>query len=360
MIEYENLARLNQPFLDELKARFDVVLNRGLFILGEEVDAFEKEFAAYCGTSFCCGVGNGSEAISLALRSFSFKEGSEVIVPANTYIASILPIVHCGLVPVLVEPDKSTCNLDPDQVERAITSRTAGILAVHLYGKSCSMNDLITLKKKYSLALVEDCAQAHGAKYKGKRVGSFGEAGAFSFYPTKNLGALGDAGSVITNDPAIEKRVRLLRNYGSGKKNYNELIGVNSRLDELQAAFLRVKLKHLDQHNEKRQHFASMYHDGLGSQFQKPPIDPDFVDVYYIYNVRHPDRDRLRSYLNDEGIETMIHYPVPPHRQQAFRGQFKLAFPITEEIHSTTLSLPISPIHTEEEVRQVIDVMNSF
>ncbi len=361
MIEYENLSKLNKPFIEGYRKQFELVLNSGWYILGDQVKNFEQEFAAYCGSTNCVGVANGLDALTLALRSFDFKEGSEVIVPSNTYIATILSILNCKLSPVLVEPDIRTYNIDPARVEEAITGNTVAIMVVHLYGKCCAMDRIVGVAAKHNLRLIEDCAQAHGASLKGKKAGTYGEFGAFSFYPTKNLGALGDGGCLVTNDEKLRLRVAFLRNYGSDRKYYNEVIGVNSRLDELQAAFLRVKLKSLDEINKHKRALAGIYTTGLKSDFIRPIVDPDYFDVYHIYNVRHPRRDALKEYLEKQGVMTEIHYPVPPHRQQALRELFpKASFPISEEIHATTLSLPISFAHTTSDIEHVVKAVNGF
>lgn len=361
MIEYEDLHRLNDSFAQDYQRKFKEVLYSGWFILGKQVSEFENQFAQYCGSKFCVSVANGLDALTLALRSFSFQDGAEVIVPSNTYIATILSILNSKLKPVLVEPDPSTYNIDPTRIEEVITKKTVAIMVVHLYGKCCSMDEIHRIAKKFNLKIIEDCAQAHGAKFKGKRAGTFGDFGAFSFYPTKNLGALGDGGCLTTDDEDLRKRVNLLRNYGSEKKYYNEVIGVNSRLDELQAAFLSIKLKSLDGINEHKRKLAGIYSNELKQDFIKPAVNSDYYDVYHIYNVRHPKRDGLREYLLKHEIRTEIHYPVPPHKQKAMIGIFDQAcYPISEEIHATTLSLPVSVIHSEDDIRKVIDVMNKF
>jgi dTDP-4-amino-4,6-dideoxygalactose transaminase len=284
-----------------------------------------------------------------------------VIVPSNTYIATILSIVHCGLKPVLVEPDIKTYNIDPKKIEDKITSKTKAVMVVHLYGKSCEMDPIVETCRKHNLRLIEDCAQSHGAQYKGKNTGTFGNFGAFSFYPTKNLGALGDAGGVTTNDGELANKITKLRNYGFGKKYYNDFIGYNSRLDEVQASFLIVKLKKLKMINSHKRELASLYHENLKEDFIKPVVDPDFKDVYHIYNVRHAERDKLREYLLKNEIKTEIHYPLPPHKQKAMEGIIKEKyFPISEKIHETTLSLPCSFGHSREQIMKVIEVMNKF
>lgn len=361
MIEYENLYRLNLPFISELRAAFDESLRGGNYILGRSVEEFERKFADYCGVKFCVGVGNGMDGLTLSLRCFEFKEGSEVIVPANTYIASILSIINCGLKPILVEPNKETCNIDPNLIEHAITPRTAAIMVVHLYGKCCAMDDIGAVAKKHQLRVIEDCAHAHGAAFREKRAGSFGDFGVYSFYPTKNLGALGDAGALLTDNQEWAERVRSMRNYGSLVKDKHDIIGFNSRLDEIQAGFLMIKLKALDAMNQQRRLLAKQYNSRLHEQYVRPLTEDGYFDVYHIYNVRHPKRDALRQYLADRGVDTRIHYPTAPHQQKALKDLFgSMSFPITEEIHATTLSLPISPIHTEHDVSKIIEVMNDF
>lgn len=360
MIEYENLQKANAVFFEEYLKSFQNNLNDGWFILGKNVENFENEFAAYIGNKYCIGVASGLDALILSLKAFNFAEGSEVIVPSNTYIATILSILHCRLKPVLVEPELETYNIDPDKIEKAITSNTKAVMIVHLYGRCCDMDPMVSLCKKYNLKLIEDCAQSHGSKYKNKMSGTFGDVNAFSFYPTKNLGALGDGGSVNTDDPEIAKTVRRLRNYGSDKKYYNELVGYNSRLDEIQAGFLSIKLKKLDVINSHKRKLAQIYRKELKDDFIKPPVHPDFFDVYHIFNIRHPKRDSLRDYLLKNEIKTEIHYPVPPHKQKAMERIISANYPISEEIHKTTLSLPISFFHTEEDIYRVVEVMNRF
>ncbi|NUN08258.1 MAG: DegT/DnrJ/EryC1/StrS family aminotransferase [Ignavibacteriaceae bacterium] len=360
MIEYENLGELNRPFFDEYKRSFAATMNSGWYILGNNVKEFEKAFAAYHGVKHCIGLASGLDALILGLKAFNFKPGDEVIVPSNTYIATILAIIHCGLKPVLVEPDITTYNIDPALLEAAVTPRTVAIMPVHLYGKSCDMEGLMAVKKKYGLKMVEDCAQSHGATYRGKLTGTFGEFGAFSFYPTKNLGALGDAGAIITNDDELALTIRRLRNYGSDVKYYNELVGYNSRLDEVQAGFLSVKLRSLNNINEHKRKLARLYDAGISDRFIKPAIHPDYFDVYHIYNIRHPKRDELRQYLLEHNIKTEIHYPVAPHNQKAMQGILSGTHPLSEEIHKTTLSLPISFYHTEDDIKRVVECLNSF
>lgn len=360
MIAYEDLYLLNQPFMQQYRDSFSDSLEKGWFILGNKVSAFETEFAAYCGGGYCAGLASGLDALVLALRYFEFPEGSEVIVPSNTYIATILAIYHNGLVPVLVEPDLATYNIDPVQIAAHITPKTKAIMVVHLYGKACDMDAVNAIAGQHGLKVIEDCAQSHGALYKQKQTGTFGDFGAFSFYPTKNLGALGDGGALLSAAPDRIEKIKALRNYGCHEKYYNNYIGLNSRLDEIQAGFLSVKLPFLDEINAHKRQLAAMYHAGLKSDFILPVVHPDYQDVYHIYAVRHPERDRLRAYLLENGIKTEIHYPVPPHRQEALKDKLGGAYPISELIHRTTLSLPISYCHSEAQVEKVISVMNAF
>jgi dTDP-4-amino-4,6-dideoxygalactose transaminase len=361
MIEYEDLRKVNEPFFAAFAKSFDEVLRSGWFILGNHVKNFERDFTNYCGTTFSCGVANGLDALLLALKACNFEKGDEVIVPSNTYIATILSILHAGLKPVLVEPDILTYNLDPAKIEEKITPGTRAILVVHLYGKLCEMDKILLLAGKRNLRVIEDCAQAHGASFKNKKAGSFGDLGAFSFYPTKNLGALGDAGSVNTSDETLYRSIQSLRNYGSQVKYHNEKIGYNSRLDEIQAAFLSVKLPYLDAMNQHKRNLATLYLQGLKNDFIKPVIKEDYLDVYHIFNIRHESRDRLRDFLLKNEIKTEIHYPIAPNKQPAMVGILdKELTPIAEEIHRTTLSLPISSFHTVSDIERVIEVMNRF
>lgn len=360
MIEYENLRNLNQPFFEKYKKSFESTLDSGWYILGNNVTNFEQEFGNYIGSKYCIGLASGLDALSLALRCFEFPTGSEVIVPSNTYIATILSIVQNGLKPILVEPDINTYNIDPNRIQEKITPSTCAIMLVHLYGKCCQMDSIMDVAKKNNLRLIEDCAQSHGSKFKGKISGSFGDFGAHSFYPTKNLGALGDAGAVTTDDKLLAEKIKALRNYGSKVKYVNDYIGFNSRLDEIQAGFLSVKLKTLNEINEHKRKLANLYFENLNSNFIKPVVDKDYHDVYHIFNIRHPKRDQLKEYLLKQGVKTEIHYPIPPHKQKAMLGIIDGEYPISEEIHSTTLSLPISYFHTEEDIYQVIESLNSF
>ena len=326
-----------------------------------KVKEFENQFADYCNTKYCIGVANGLDALSLSLRAFNFEKGSEVLVPSNTYIATILSIVENGLQPVLVEPNIETYNIDPTLLEQAITPNTRAIMVVHLYGKVCEMDSILAIAKKYNLKVIEDCAQSHGAKYKNQLSGSFGDFAAHSFYPTKNLGALGDAGAITTNSLELADKIKVLRNYGSEVRYYNEVVGVNSRLDELQAALLLVKLKYMEQITTHKRELANIYLKELKSDFIKPQVNSDYFDVYHIFNIRHPKRDALREYLLKNEIKTEIHYPVAPNKQKAMKGIIDNQLtPIAEEIHQTTLSLPISFFHSKETIYKIVETMNSF
>jgi dTDP-4-amino-4,6-dideoxygalactose transaminase len=361
MIEYENLKKVNEPFFDDLKQAFSETLESGWYVLGKNVERFEREFADYCGATHCIGVASGLDALCLSLRAFEFPAGSEVIVPSNTYIATILAIIQSGLKPVLAEPDPATYNIDPSRIEEMITGATVAIMAVHLYGKICDMEHIRQIGYRHGLSIFEDCAQAHGASLHGKKAGTFGDCSAFSFYPTKNLGALGDGGAVVTDNDDCAAKIRMLRNYGSSRKYHNDLVGMNSRLDEIQAAFLSVKLPHLNRINQHKRQLALLYQEGLHANFIKPFLQEGFFDVYHIYNIRHERRNELKSYLAEHGIQTEIHYPVPPYRQMALVGMFDTdAYPLADKIHATTLSLPISTCHAEEDILQVIAVMNQF
>ena len=359
MIEYESLKKVNEPFFEEFKKSFANTFESGWYILGKNVENFEKGFAAYNNSKHCIGVASGLDALVLSLKAFDFSEGSEVIVPSNTYIATILAIVHNNLKPVLVEPDIRTYNIDPDRIEEKITPKTKAIMPVHLYGKVCNMDPTLEIAKKYDLKIIEDCAQAHGATYKNQTAGTFG-VGAFSFYPTKNLGALGDSGAIITNDDELAQKLRKLRNYGSGIKYYNEYVGYNSRLDEMQAGFLSIKLAKLNEINDHKRKLVKIYLENLKDEFIKPVVDSDYYDVYHIFNIRHPKRDELKEFLLNNGIKTEIHYPAAPHKQVAMQGIIEGDYPISEKIHNTTLSLPISYCHTEDHIYKTIEVLNKF
>ena len=360
MIEYENLQKLNKPFFVEYQKAFASVLESGWFILGKNVEEFEKEFAAYLKVNHCLGVASGLDALLLSLKALDLPVGSEVIVPSNTYIATILAICQAGLIPVLAEPDLATYNISATEIRNKITAKTKALMIVHLYGKACEMDSILDICQTHKLKLIEDCAQSHGATYKGKMTGTFGDFGAFSFYPTKNLGALGDGGCVTTNNSEYADKIRKLRNYGSSKKYYNDILGYNSRLDEVQAAFLRIKLKKLSDINSHKRQLADVYLKTLKDHVVKPQVQADYFDVYHIFNIRHPRRNDLRSFLETAGIKTEIHYPLAPHHQIAFKNFSLGEFPLSEEIHRTTLSLPISYFHTQTQIQQVAESINRF
>lgn len=360
-IQYENLNILNKEFEPLFQEKFKQFLDKGWYVLGNEVKVFEESFAKYCGTKYALGVANGLDALILGLQVFDFPKKSEIIVPSNTYIATILAITNAGHVPVLVEPDITTYNIDPDLIEAKITSKTKAIMIVHLYGQICQMDKIMAIAEKYQLEVIEDCAQSHGATFNGKKAGSFGKIGAFSFYPTKNLGALGDAGAITTSDDALYEKIKALRNYGSEKKYYNKYIGLNSRLDELQAAFLSVKLPFMDKITSHKLKLAELYENGLTNKIIKPIFANDLTHVYHIYNIRTDRRDELKAYLLENGVNTEVHYPVSPNKQEGYQEYFaNTTYEISEEIHKTTLSLPISYATKEEEVKKVIEKINSF
>jgi dTDP-4-amino-4,6-dideoxygalactose transaminase len=367
-IDYENLYQLNKPFREAYLERFAKVLDSGWFILGKEVEQFEQHYAAFNNMPFCIGVASGLDALELPLLAWDFPEGSEVIVPSNTYIATINAVINTGLKPVYVEADERSYNIDPAKIEAKITSKTKAIIVVHLYGRCCEMDPILALCEKYNLKLLEDCAQAHGATYKGRMAGTFGDASAFSFYPTKNLGALGDAGAICVKEESLVTTLKALRNYGSHIKYKNEFIGYNSRLDEVQAAFLDVKLKALNDINAHKNKLAKIYLEGLSDQFILPPQHEDYYHVYHIFPIRHPRRDALKAYLLEHGIKTEIHYPIVPCDQKSIRDHYAKAgwnldlndFVLARQIHESILSLPISTVHSEEDVRYVVEVMNGF
>ena len=362
------------PFLDmkapylELKEELDEayfrIMESGWYILGEEVESFEEAFAKFCTAKYCVGVGNGLEALHLIIRAYGIGPGDEVIVPANTYIASWLAISYAGAIPVPVEPDPGTFNIDSMRIEEAITDKTRAILPVHLYGQPADMDSINEIALRYGLIVIEDAAQAHGAKYRGKRVGALGDASGFSFYPSKNLGAFGDAGAVVTNDSVLAEKVRALRNYGSLSKYTNDFKGFNSRLDPLQAAFLKIKLKYLDDWNNRRKMIAEHYlsHFSTFSEITLSHV-PEWADpVWHLFVIRHPSRDALQKMLNEQGIGTLIHYPVPPHLSDAYKDEDHVIdkYPITEELSNTLLSIPISSHLSISQAQDVIESVAKF
>lgn len=362
-ISFLNLISSQVEIKNELISAFERVLNSGRYILGSEASSFEEEFSNYCHTQYCVGVGNGLDALHLILRGYGIGKGDEVIVPSNTFIATWLAVSHTGATPIPVEPKISTYNLDPTLIENAITTKTRAIIAVHLFGQPANMDEINKIARKYNIRVIEDAAQAHGARYKGFRVGALADAAAFSFYPGKNLGALGDAGAVTSNDSSLTGIVKELGNYGSKVKYVHENIGYNSRLDELQAAILRVKLSKLDQWNLTRKTIANFYLENItGKNFVLPHSEEWADSVWHLFVVRHPERERLRSYLLSKGIEVMIHYPIPPHLQKAYESKTSLykTLPIAEEISNTSLSLPIGPHLSQEEIAYICETANNF
>ena len=358
VVPFLDLKHINLANEEALRAGFERVLQSGWYILDEEVRAFEQEFAEYCGVSHCVGVGNGLEALHLVLRAWGIGEGDEVIVPSNTYIATWLAVSYVGATLVPVEPDMASCNIDPLRIEAAITPRTRAIIAVHLYGQTANMAPIMEIAKRHGLKVLEDAAQAHGARFQGCRAGALGHAAGFSFYPGKNLGALGDGGAVTTNDEALAGQVRLLRNYGSRIKYHNEIQGYNSRLDELQSAFLRAKLPRLDSDNAERAFIARRYAEGLQGipGLVLPQVAKDCDPVWHLYVVRHPRRDAVQQHLHKHSIATMIHYPSPPHLQPAYADMSlqRGSFPLSEALHEEVLSLPMWPGMTAAMIEDVI------
>ena len=363
MIPFNDFASPYQELKEELDEAYHRFMHSGWYVLGKEVESFEEEYAAYCGVKHCVGVANGLDAMHLVLRAWDIGPGDEVIVPSNTYIATWLAVSHTGATPVPVEPDSRTYNINPTLIESAITEHTKAILPVHLYGQAADMDPIMQIAEKHGLKVLEDAAQAQGARYKGRTTGSLGHAAGHSFYPTKNLGAFGDGGAVTTNDPELAGKIKMLRNYGSTKRYYNEVIGYNSRLDELQAAFLRIKLRHLDEWNGRRKRIAAMYLDKLShiSPDLILPFVPEWTDpVWHLFVVRHSQRDLLQEKLKNAGIGTLIHYPVPPHLSEAYMGvKFpNSGFPIAEELAKSVLSIPIGPCINLTDAANIYTVLD--
>lgn len=370
MINFLDLKEINNACRDELVAACTRVIDSGWYISGTELQTFEKSFAEYCGTRHCIGVANGLDALVLVIRAWKelglLKAGDEVLVPSNTYIASILAISENGLVPVLVEPDPSTFNICPINAQAAITAKTKAILPVHLYGRLADMPAIMALAERHDLLVLEDSAQSHGASLDGKRSGNWGHASGFSFYPGKNLGALGDAGAITTNDDLLAQTIRALRNYGSHKKYENLYRGVNSRLDEMQAACLSVKLQYLDKQTDHRRQIAQLYTQGINNPAIQLPVELEFnavsndSHVWHVYTVLCQDRKALQKHLADLEIQTLIHYPIPPHHQAAYAEWAACSYPVSEKIHSQILSLPMGPTLSKEDTQTVVDACNSF
>src|SRR5690606_16842158 len=370
MIPFLDLKAINAQYRNELVEACSRVIDSGWYIAGAELYAFEKSFATYCGVSHCVGVANGLDALSLTLRAWKelgrLTEGDEVIVPANTYIASILAITENKLVPVLIEPNESSYNLCPKKVEEAVTAKARAILVVHLYGQLANMPELMDIADRHNLLVLEDSAQAHGASLNGKKAGSWGHASGFSFYPGKNLGALGDAGAITTDDIELAETIRAIRNYGSHEKYKNLYQGVNSRLDEIQAAVLSVKLKYLDKEIQHRRKIAKIYLEGINHPAIRLPMtageNAEIIEqhVWHLFVVRCHQRDELQRQLADQGIQTLIHYPIPPHQQKAYSGWNGYRLPLTEAIHEQILSLPMSPVLSEDDALKVVNTCNAF
>lgn len=362
-IPFVSFLPMEKELNTELRDAFERVYTRSWYIEGVEDENFEKDFSKFCGTQFCVGVGNGLDALMLALKALEIGDGDEVIVPSNTYIATALAVTYVGATPIFVEPDIRTYNIDPNKIEEKISARTKAIMPVHLYGQPCDMDRIMKIARKYHLFVVEDCAQAHGATYKGQRIGSFGDAAGFSFYPGKNLGALGDAGAAVTNSEKIAEKIRALGNYGSDYKYHHIYKGNNSRLDELQAAFLLAKLPYLEKFNEERRRIASKYLSGIKSPLVVLPyVLPESNPVWHIFAIRCKEREKLEKYLNDNGIGTNKHYPIPMHMQLCYRdlGIKEGELPIAEEISQTELSIPMYYGMKDEEIEYVIKKINDY
>lgn len=361
MIKFLDLKKINNRYREEIDSRIKNILDKGWYLQGEENENFTKNFANFCGTKFALGVANGLDALNLIIKAYGFGNGDEIIVPANTYIATILAISENGCIPILVEPDIKTYNINPDSIEEKITTKTKAIMVVHLYGQAVQMEKIWKIAKKYNLKIIEDSAQAHGAIYQENRTGNLGDASGFSFYPGKNLGCMGDGGAVTTNDEELFNKIKAIANYGSDRKYHHIYKGVNSRLDEIQAAVLDIKLKHLDSDNNKRREISKYYRENIkNSKIILPETYNEKSHVWHIFAVRTQNRDEFQKYLTEKGIQTIIHYPTPPHKQGAYKEWNNLSFPITEEIHNTILSLPISPVMTDSEIEKVVEVVNEY
>ena len=361
MIKFLDLHKINERFRSEIDSRIKQVLDCGWYLQGRENETFARNFAAFCGTEYALGVANGLDAINLIIKAYGFGAGDEIIVPANTFIATILAVSQNGCTPVFVEPDIETYNINPDLIEEKITSKTKAIMVVHLYGQALQMDKIRELAKKYNLKVIEDAAQAHGAFYQGRRVGNLGDAAAFSFYPGKNLGAMGDAGGITTNDRELYEKIKAVANYGSDYKYHHIYKGVNSRLDEIQAAVLDVKLKYLDSDNARRREIAGFYRKNIvNPQISLPQTYDETSHVWHVFVIRCNERDALAAHLESRGIQTNIHYPTPPHRQGAYTEFAALSLPVTEKIHREVLSLPISPVLSDEEIKTVVEAVNEW
>ena len=361
MIKFLDLHKINERYRDKLDSRIKEIFDSGWYLQGKQNEEFSKHFAEFCGTKYALGVANGLDALNLIIKAYGFGPGDEIIVPANTYIATILAISENGCTPVLIEPDINTYNINPRLIEEKITPRTKAIMVVHLYGQAVQMQEIRNLAKKYNLKVIEDAAQAHGAEYQGHRTGNLGDAAGFSFYPGKNLGAMGDAGAVTTNDEALYNKIKAIANYGSDRKYHHIYKGTNSRLDELQAGILDVKLQYLDDDNNKRREIAKYYREHIKNPLiTLPQTNDEKSHVWHVFVIRVKERERFQQYLTDNGIQTVIHYPTAPHKQEAYKEYSALSLPITEQIHREVISLPISPVMTSEEVETVVRIVNEF
>lgn len=360
MIPFLNLQKVNQRYRFDIEDAIRRVLDSGRYLLDQNLDDFERSFADYCGTNYAVGVGCGLDALSLIIRAFGFGPGDQIIAPATTYIASILAISRNGCEPVLIEPDIESYNINPDLIVEKITPATKAIMVVHLYGRLCRMDRITDIARRFGLKVIEDACQSHGASWNGRKAGSLGDAAAFSFYPTKNLGCLSDGGAVTTNDASLARKIRALRNYGCIQKYDSEYQGVNSRLDEIQAAVLNIKLKHLDSENSRRRQIAAFYLNSIENRRIILPYSSDKDShVWHLFVVRSRNRDRLRRYLWEKGVETLIHYPVPPHRQKAY-GWDDISLPLTERIHDEVLSLPMNTALEQSELVKIVEAVNSY
>ena len=361
MIKFLDLHKINERYRSEIDSRIKDVLDSGWYLQGKQNELFSEHFAKFCGTKYALGVANGLDALNLIIKGYGFGQGDEIIVPANTYIATILAISENGCIPILVEPDINTYGINPDLIEAKITPNTKAIMVVHLYGQAVPMKKIWDLAKKYNLKIIEDAAQAHGAKYQGRRAGNLGDAAGFSFYPGKNLGALGDAGAVTTNDEKLFSKIKAIANYGSDRKYHHIYKGINSRLDELQAGILDVKLQYLEADNAKRLAISHYYREHINNPLiTLPQTYDEQAHVWHVFVVRVKERERFQQYLDSKGIQTVIHYPTAPHKQDAYKEFSSLSLPITEQIHREVISLPISPVMTQEEVETVVRIVNEW
>lgn len=361
MIKFLDLKKINERYREEIDLRIKGVLDSGWYILGGECRAFEENFARYIGVKHCIGCANGLDALNLILRGYDFKPNDEIIVPANTYIATILAISENSLTPVLVEPDIKTYNIDPDKIEAAITPKTRAIMLVHLYGQAVCMDKIYELAKKYDLKIIEDSAQAHGSEYKGIKCGALGDASGFSFYPGKNLGAMGDGGCITTNNDELAARIRAIANYGSDYKYHHIFKGVNSRLDEIQAGVLDVKLKYLDSDNTRRREISKFFRENIKNpEIILPETYDEKAHVWHVFAVRTKNRAKFQNYLEENEIQTNIHYPTPPHKQGAYKEWAARNYPVTEKIHNEIISIPMSPVLEDFEVEKIVEVINGY